>query len=74
MIQEQRWDWAVYLLRSALWIEPGDAKSFYLLAMASHGAGDDRSAWTAIGKAIELKPQQHEFLELRSKLSPIPSK
>jgi cytochrome c-type biogenesis protein CcmH/NrfG len=52
----------------ALATEPGDAKTFYLLARARYGGGDREGAMRAVNEALRLRPGQREFVELAEQM------
>jgi hypothetical protein len=61
---EQEWNSAIELFRAALKIDPLDARTHYLLARGCLEAGDLNQAFSEIRRALELKADQPEFLEL----------
>jgi len=67
-VQEKNWKFASALLKSALRIEPDDAKMHYLLAYTSFGAGDVSTAKVEIAQALELRPAQKEFQQFQEDL------
>ena len=68
-LEEKRWDVAEKFLAASSAAEPEAAKTHYLLARARFEKGDRAGARTALDKALALRPEQKEFLELRDKLS-----
>lgn len=71
-LEEERWELAEKFFASSSEAEPDDAKTFYLLARARFEAGKTDAAKSALGKALEMRPHQKEFLELRDKLAKPP--
>ena len=71
-LEEKRWDVAEKFLTAAAVAEPEVAKTHYLLARVRYEKGDRAGASAAIGKALELRAGQREFLELREKLNAPP--
>jgi len=67
-LEDEQWSLAVRCFELSTQADPGDAKTFYLLARAHHGAGQHDRAQAALAKALELRPQQAEFLALRAEL------
>ena len=64
-VNERDWDAAKGYLRSALRVEPDDAKMIFLLAYAEYCAGDPARAKTALARALALRPNQPEFKQLQ---------
>jgi Flp pilus assembly protein TadD len=54
--------------RRSLVLQPQNAKTQYLLARALLGSGDRAGAEAALARALELAPNQPEFLALRDRL------
>ena len=71
-LEEERWELAEKFFASSSEAEPDDAKTFYLLARARFKAGKTDAAKSALGQALEMRPHQKEFLELRDKLAKPP--
>lgn len=71
-LEEERWELAEKFFASSSEAEPDDAKTFYLLARARFEAGKTDAAKSALGQALEMRPHQKEFLELRDKLAKPP--
>ena len=71
-LEEERWELAEKFFASSSEAEPDDAKTYYLLARARFESGKTDAAKTALGKALEMRPHQKEFLELRDKLAKPP--
>lgn len=71
-LEEERWELAEKFFASSSAAEPDDAKTYYLLARARFEAGKTDAAKSALGKALEMRPRQTEFLELRDKLAKPP--
>jgi tetratricopeptide (TPR) repeat protein len=67
-LQEERWDVAVSFFQRALLQNPGNAKTFYLLAQAHFNAGDFDNAKAEITQALKLNPKPPEFRDLQSKI------
>jgi tetratricopeptide (TPR) repeat protein len=68
-IEEKRWSLAETFLLGSLTSEPNAAKTHYLLARVRFESGNYEGANAALDKALELKPKQKEFLELRANRS-----
>jgi len=68
------WPIAQRLFSAALDVEPDDARTRYLLARVDFESGDIEAARTELEKALRLRPNQREFLELRDKLQNPPTK
>ncbi|MEY2562385.1 MAG: hypothetical protein QOH88_578 [Verrucomicrobiota bacterium] len=64
-LSEKHWDTASNYLRAALQVDPGDARTHYLLARAQFESGHNEGALTEIQSALRLKPGQQEFETLR---------
>ncbi len=71
-LEEERWELAEKFFASSSEAEPDDAKTFYLLARARFEAGKTDAGKSALGQALEMRPHQKEFLELRDKLAKPP--
>jgi Flp pilus assembly protein TadD len=63
-LEKKEWNAAVDLFRAAIQSDPLDAKTHYLLARALLEAGDPTQASAEIRRALELKADQKEFVEL----------
>ena len=72
-MEEKRWDLSEKFLLGSINAEPGDAKTYYLLARVRFDSGRRDAAKAALQKALELRPQQKEFLELRDRLAAPPT-
>ncbi len=68
-LEEKRWELAERFLVAASAAEPEAAKTHYLLARALYERGDLAAARTALGRALELRAGQKEFLELQDKIA-----
>lgn len=69
-LEEKRWPLAEQFFTKSLDTEPDDAKTYYLLARARFEKGDLPGAQSALGQALQRRPQQKEFLELQDKMKP----
>jgi hypothetical protein len=67
-LEAQQWNAAVTLFSKALEQNQRDSKTHYLLARALLNTGDVRAADGEIGRALELTPQQSEFLVLKEEI------
>ena len=67
-LEEDRWELAIRFFQGALQASPNDAKTHYLLARAFQGNGDLADAQNEIQLALQLKPEQPEFLQLQQSL------
>lgn len=63
-LEEKDWNTAAEFFRAAIQSDPLDAKTHYLLARALLGAGDLTQASAEIRRALELKADQKEFVDL----------
>ncbi len=72
-MEEKRWALSESFLLGSIDAEPDDAKTYYLLARVRFESGNRDAAKNALQKALELRPQQREFLELRDKLAAPPT-
>ena len=72
-MEDKRWDLSEKFLLGSIDAEPDDAKTYYLLARVRFESGKPDAAKAPLQKALELRPTQREFLELRDKLA-APSK
>jgi Flp pilus assembly protein TadD len=68
-MEEKRWKLAEEFFKRAIDSEPDDAKTYYLLARALMGDGRKEDARSALEKALLLRPDQKQFLELRDELN-----
>ena len=71
-MEDRRWDLAEKFLLASIDAEPDDAKTYYLLARVRFESGNPATAKAALQKALEQRPNQKEFLELRDKLAAPP--
>ncbi len=67
-LEEKRWELAEKFLGSAIAAETEDPKLYYLLAQARKEQGNGDGAREAVEQAIQRRPDQPEFLELRRQL------
>lgn len=67
-LDQQRWELAINFLNEALRASPKDPKTHYLLARAHHGMGNNGEARRLIEIALQLRPEQPEFIELAQTL------
>ena len=72
-LEEQRFDLSEKFFLGSIDAEPDDAKTYYLLALVRFESGKRDTAKAALQKALELRPTQKEFLELRDKLAAPPT-
>jgi len=63
-LEKKDWNAAAQYFHSAIQADPLDAKTHFLLARALLEAGDVGQASAEIQRALELKPDQKEFVEL----------
>jgi hypothetical protein len=63
-MEEKRWQLAAIFFTSSLEIEPGDAKTHYLLAETKLELNNPAGAEKEIEAALKLKPDQKEFQAL----------
>jgi len=68
-LDDSRYELAESCLRRAEQLDPRDAKTHYLLAMALLGKGNREAASAEIDAAIQLRPGQAEFNQLKDKIS-----
>ena len=66
--EARQWDAAERCLRGAIALEPISAKAHFLLADMKYAQGDLAAAREALARALELKPDRPELIELREKL------
>ena len=66
--EARQWDAAERCLRAAIAIDPASAKAHFLLADMKYAQGDFAAAREALARALELKPDRPELIELREKL------
>ncbi len=71
-MEEKRWDLSEKFFLGSIDAEPDDAKTYYLLARVRFEAGKTAQAQEPLKKALEMRPNQKEFLELRDKLAAPP--
>jgi len=67
-LEEKRWSRAAGFFAKALQKDPGDAKTYYLIAEARFHARDFQNASLAIAHAIQLNPAEREFHALRDEI------
>ena len=67
-LDQQRWELAIDLLQKALRASPKDPKTHYLLARAHLGTGNYVEARRLIEIALQLSPEQPEFIDLAQTL------
>ncbi len=67
-LNEERWEIASRFFRKAVDQDPEDAKTHYLLARALLRIGDRLEANSEIAKAIQLDPNQGDFLKFRDEI------
>ncbi len=67
-IEEKRWPLAEAFLSNSLRIEPGDAKTNYLLAEVRYERHDLNGAHTAMAEALRLRPDEPAFHKLSDQL------
>lgn len=67
-LEEERWPLAQKFFQQSLEMNPGDAKTNFLLASAALKNGDLGTARRAIDLALAGRPEQPEFLELRDEI------
>ena len=63
-LEKKEWNAAAEYFRSAIQADPLDAKTHFLMARALLETGDLAQASAEIQRALELKPDQKEFVEL----------
>jgi Tfp pilus assembly protein PilF len=63
-LEQKRWNRAANLFAKAVQQDPGDAKTYYLMAQAQFHAGDLQNASLAVARAIELNPAEPQFQAL----------
>ena len=71
-MHEQRWDAAEKCLRTAIALDPTSARAHVFLAEMKLAQGDLPAARTAAAKAMELRPDQPELIELQKKIGNAP--
>ena len=64
-LEEKDWDLAAKFFRASIQVAPGDAKSHYLLARAEFSLGHKDEAAAEIQIALQLNPDQPEFIKLQ---------
>jgi tetratricopeptide (TPR) repeat protein len=67
-LEQKRWSRAANLFAKAVEQDPGDAKTYYLIAQAQFHAHDFQSANLAIARAIELNPAEPQFRALSEEI------
>jgi Flp pilus assembly protein TadD len=67
-LEEKHWNRAAKFLARAVQQDPGDAKTYYLIAQAQFNARDFQNAGLAIARAIELKPAEPQFRALSEEI------
>ena len=67
-LEEQQNDAAEKWFRRALYLDPRNAKTHFLLAKALLGKGDRETARREVEIALQLNPQQSEFEQLRAEI------
>jgi Tfp pilus assembly protein PilF len=67
-LEEKHWSRAAKLFAKAVQQDPGDAKSYYLIAQAQFHAHDFENASLAIARAIKLNPAEPQFHALREEI------
>jgi tetratricopeptide (TPR) repeat protein len=60
-LEEKHWSRAAKFLAKAVQQDPGDAKTYYLIAQAQFNAHDFQNAGLAIARAIEINPGAPQF-------------
>jgi tetratricopeptide (TPR) repeat protein len=60
-LKQKRWSRAAKFFAKAVQQDPGDAKTYYLIAQAQFHAHDFQNASLAIARAIELNPAEPQF-------------
>lgn len=63
-LEEKHWSRAAKFFTKAVQQDPGDAKTYYLIAQAQFNAHDFQNAGFAITRAIELNPAEPQFQAL----------
>ena len=71
-MEDKRWDLSEKFFLGSIDAEPDDAKTYYLLARVRFESVKADAAKAPLKKALELRPAQKEFLELRDKLAAPP--
>ena len=67
-LEEGQWEMAIKFCHASIQSDPADAKAHYLLARALVGTGATAAARVEIERALELSPDQVDFLALKNKL------
>jgi len=67
-LEERQWETAINFFQASIQADPADAKAHYLLARAFAGIGETAAARVEIERALELKPDQPDFLALKNEL------
>jgi Flp pilus assembly protein TadD len=65
---ERRWEVAERFLHSAINLDPTSARAHLFLAETKYELGDFAAARKAIARALELRPNQPELLDLQKKI------
>ena len=68
-IEDKQWDAATACLERATAIEPGDVKTWYLLAQARLGAGDLPGADKYVKQALTIAPGQQDIQDLADEIA-----
>ena len=72
-MEDKRWALSEKFFLGSIDAEPEDAKTYYLLARVHFESGKPDAAKAALKKALELRPNQKEFLELRDRIAAPPT-
>jgi Tfp pilus assembly protein PilF len=67
-LEEKHWSRAAKFFARAVQQDPGDAKTYYLIAQAQFHAHDFQNARIAIAHAIELNPAEPQFRALSEEI------
>ncbi len=67
--QQKHFETAEKLLAASLTVEPGDAKTNYLLACARMARGDREGAQAPAAEALRLQPDREEYRKLNQELA-----
>ncbi|MEO7319544.1 MAG: tetratricopeptide repeat protein [Chthoniobacteraceae bacterium] len=70
---ERQWDAAEKYLRAAITLDPASARAHLFFAELKLAQGDLSAARTAAAKAMELRPDQPELIELKKKIESTPA-
>jgi tetratricopeptide (TPR) repeat protein len=71
-LEEKDWEWAAKFFRASIQVAPGDAKSHYLLARAEFSLGHTTEATAEIQIALQLNPDQPEFIKFKETIRGAP--